>query len=56
MAETVSTLEAGPHGSLQQVNFVVFDLLTIVFAVGLHGAVAPSRRGFARPFASAAAT
>jgi len=49
MAETVSALEAGPHGWLQQVNFVVFGLLTIAFAVGLHRAVAPSRRGFAGP-------
>lgn len=49
VSETVSALEAGPHGWVQQANFVVFGLLTIAFAVGLHGAVAPSRRGLAGP-------
>ena len=49
ITETVSALEAGPHGWWQQLSFVVFGLLTIAFAVGLHGAVAPSRRGFAGP-------
>jgi hypothetical protein len=37
VAETVSALEAGPHGWVQQVNFVVFGLLTIGFAAGLRG-------------------
>ena len=49
VSETVSALEAGPHGWVQQANFVVFGLLTIAFAVGLHGARAPSRRGVAGP-------
>jgi hypothetical membrane protein len=49
VAETVSTLEAGPHGWVQQVNFVVFGALTFAFAVGLHRAVAPARRGLAGP-------
>jgi hypothetical membrane protein len=49
VSETVSALEAGPHGWVQQANFVVFGLLTIAFAIGLHAAVAPSRRGFAGP-------
>jgi hypothetical membrane protein len=49
VAETVSALEAGPHGWVQQVNFLVFGLLTIAFAVGLNGAVAPSRHGLAGP-------
>jgi hypothetical membrane protein len=49
VAETVSALEAGPYGWVQQVNFVVLGLLTIGFAVGLHRAVAPSRRGVAGP-------
>jgi hypothetical membrane protein len=49
VAETVSALEAGPHGWVQQANFVVFGVLTIAFAVGLHGAVRPSRRGFLGP-------
>jgi hypothetical protein len=49
VAETVSALEAGPHGWVQQVNFVVFGLLTIGFAAGLHGSVASSRYGLAGP-------
>jgi hypothetical protein len=49
VAETVSALEAGAHGWVQQVNFVVFGALTIAFAVGLHQAVLPSRRGFVGP-------
>jgi hypothetical membrane protein len=49
VAEPVSALEAGPNGWLQQANFVVFGVLTIVFAVGLHRAVAPTRRGIAGP-------
>ena len=49
MAETVSALEAGAHGWVQQVNFVVLGLLTIAFAVGLHRAITPSRRGVAGP-------
>jgi hypothetical membrane protein len=49
VSEPVSALEAGPNGWLQQVNFVVFGLLTILFAVGLQRAVSPSRRGIAGP-------
>lgn len=49
IADTVSTLEAGPHGWVQQANFILFGLLTIVFAFGLHRAIAPSRGGFAGP-------
>jgi hypothetical protein len=43
LAETVSALEAQPHGWVQQINFVVFGLLTIAFAVGLHRGVRPTR-------------
>lgn len=49
LAETVSALEAGPNGWIQQVNFVVFGLLTIAFAVGLHRGIRPSRLGIAGP-------
>src|SRR3954451_18637303 len=45
IAEPVSALEAGPHGWVQQINFVVFGLLTIAWAVGLHVTVRPTRRG-----------
>jgi Protein of unknown function (DUF998) len=34
LAEPVSALEAGPYGWVQQVNLVLFGLLTIAFAVG----------------------
>jgi Protein of unknown function (DUF998) len=49
VAETVSALEAGPGGWIQQVNFVVFGLTTIAFAVGLHLGVRPSRVGVIGP-------
>jgi hypothetical membrane protein len=49
MAEPVSALEAGPNGWIQQVNFVVFGVLTIVFAVGLHRGLTPTRRGIVGP-------
>lgn len=49
VAEVVSALEAGPSGWVQQVNFVVFGLLTIAFAVGLHRGVRPSRAGVVGP-------
>jgi hypothetical membrane protein len=49
LAERVSALEAGPNGWIQQVNFIVFGLLTIAFAVGLHRGVRPTRAGIAGP-------
>ena len=45
LAEPVSALEAGPNGWIQQVNFVVFGVLTVAFAVGLHLGVRPTRAG-----------
>ena len=45
IAEPVSALEAGPNGWVQQVNFVVFGVLMLTFAVGLDRGLAPSRRG-----------
>jgi hypothetical membrane protein len=39
IAQQISDLTAGPSGWVQQVNFVVFGLLLIVFAVGLHRGV-----------------
>ena len=41
--EPVSALAAGPNGWIQSVNFAVFGLLTIAFAVGLYG-VSPSSK------------
>lgn len=49
IAEAVSALEAGPGGWVQQVNFVVFGLLTIAFAIGLHRWVRPTRYGWVGP-------
>lgn len=44
LAEPISALEAGPNGWIQQLNFVVFGLLTMAFAVGLHRGVAAASR------------
>lgn len=49
ISETVSALEAGPNGWIQQVNFVVFGILTLAFAVGLHRGTRPSQAGIAGP-------
>ena len=49
LAETVSALEAGPNGWVQQLNFVVFGLLTIAFALGLHLGPRPTRLGLVGP-------
>lgn len=47
--QPVSALAAWPHGWVQNVNFVVFGLLTLAFAAGLHRGLAPSRFGIAGP-------
>jgi hypothetical membrane protein len=49
MAEPVSALEAGSNGWVQQVNFVVFGLLTIAFAIGLHLGLRTTRAGILGP-------
>ena len=49
VAEPVSTLEAGPGGWVQQVNFVGFGLLTMAFAVALHLGMRPTRAGMIGP-------
>jgi hypothetical membrane protein len=49
VAEPVSALEAGPGGWLQQWNFVVFGVLTFVFALGLHRGVGRTRTGILGP-------
>jgi hypothetical membrane protein len=49
LVETVSALEAGPNGWVQQVNFVIFGLLTIAFAVGLHVGLRRTRFGLLGP-------
>jgi hypothetical membrane protein len=49
VAEPVSALEAGPNGWVQQANFVVFGLLTLAFAVGLHRGIRPTRAGIVGP-------
>jgi hypothetical membrane protein len=49
VTEPVSALEAGPAGWVQQLNFVVFGLLTMVFAVGLHRGLRRGATGLAGP-------
>jgi uncharacterized protein DUF998 len=49
LAEPVSALEAGPAGWIQQVNFVIFGLLTIAHAIGQHAGMSATRRGVAGP-------
>jgi hypothetical membrane protein len=49
VAEPVSALEAGPNGWIQEVNFAVFGVLTLAFALGLHRGIRPSRAGSAGP-------
>lgn len=49
IAESVSALEAQPHGWVQQVNFVLFALLTVVFAVGLRRGLPPTRAAAVGP-------
>jgi hypothetical membrane protein len=49
LAEPVSALEAGPIGWIQQLNFVVFGVLTIVFAIGLNRGLRPTRTGIIGP-------
>jgi hypothetical membrane protein len=51
ISEMISALEASDHGWIQQANFVALGLLTMVFAVGLHRGLAPSRAGVAGPVA-----
>jgi hypothetical membrane protein len=41
----VSALAAGPSGWIQNVNFLLFGLLMIAYAIGLHLGVHPSRWG-----------
>jgi hypothetical membrane protein len=49
VAEPVSALAAGPNGWIQNANFLVFGPLMIAFAIGLHIAMRPTRRGVAGP-------
>ncbi len=41
----LSALAAGPSGWIQNVNFLLFGLLMIAYAIGLHLGVRPSRWG-----------
>jgi hypothetical membrane protein len=43
IAETVSALEAGPQGWIQQLNFLVFGILMMIFSVGLGIGLTPLR-------------
>jgi hypothetical membrane protein len=45
VADPISALAAGPSGWVQDVNFLVFGLLMIAYAIGLHLGVRPTRWG-----------
>ena len=47
--QEVSALTAGSAGWAQQLNFVVFGLLIVAFAAGLHRAIAATRGGVVGP-------
>jgi hypothetical membrane protein len=49
VALPISALAAWPGGWVQNVNFVVFGLLMIAYAIGLHLGVRPSRAGVIGP-------
>jgi hypothetical membrane protein len=49
VAEPVSALAAGPSWWVQQLNFVAFGVLTLVFAAGLHAGVRRTRAGWIGP-------
>jgi hypothetical protein len=44
IAETVSALEAGPNGWIQQLNFFVFGILMMIFGVGLGAGLRGGRQ------------
>lgn len=44
IAETISALEAGPIGWIQQLNFVIFAVLMIIFGTGLRITLTHRRR------------
>lgn len=45
VAHPISALAAGPSGWVQNVNFLLFGSLMIVYAIGVHLGVRPSRAG-----------
>jgi Protein of unknown function (DUF998) len=49
LVEPVSALEAGPNGWIQQLNFAVFGLLTMAFAIGLDRGLRATRLSIAGP-------
>ncbi len=49
IARQISDLTAGPYGWAQQLNFIVFGLLLVAFAVGLYRGVQATRTGVAGP-------
>lgn len=51
ISEVVSALAVGDRGWMQQVNFVALGVLTMIFAVGLHRGLPPTRPGIIGPAA-----
>jgi hypothetical protein len=47
ISETISALEGGPNGWIQQLNFFVFSISMMIFAAGLGAALGGKRRTIA---------
>jgi hypothetical membrane protein len=49
LAEPVSALAAGPNGWIQNANFLIFGVLMMAFALGLHEGMRPTHGGVVGP-------
>ncbi|MDV7082924.1 DUF998 domain-containing protein [Rhodococcus sp. IEGM 248] len=49
IADPISALEADPSGWIQQLNFLAFAALLLIFAAGLQRGIAATRFGWAGP-------
>jgi hypothetical membrane protein len=49
IADPISALEADPSGWIQQLNFLAFAALLLIFAAGLHRGIAATRFGWVGP-------
>ena len=49
VADPISALAIGPYGWVQDLNFIVFGVLMLAYAVGLHLGVRPARAGILGP-------
>ena len=49
VADPISALAIGPYGWVQDLNFIVFGVLMLAYAVGLHLGMRPARAGILGP-------